>query len=107
MTDTSAAACSSAADWEARLSSPRWDLRFVGAGTLALGGHRHDATTLYARSVQADRLAFCCRPTTPRQAPDPLLGRLEGLVLAGGADIDPASMARNRTGGRLYGERDR
>ena len=47
----------------------------------------------YARAVQAaGALALLLPPDgTAQQAPDPLLDRIEGLMLAGGADVDPAS----------------
>jgi putative glutamine amidotransferase len=47
----------------------------------------------YATSVQAaGGLALLLPPDdTATEAPDPLLDRIDGLILAGGADVDPAS----------------
>ena len=65
----------------------------------------------YAKSVQAaGALAILLPPDdTAQEAPDPLLDRIEGLMLAGGADIDPASYGAQRhpETGPTCPERDR
>jgi putative glutamine amidotransferase len=65
----------------------------------------------YATSVQAaGGLALLLPPDdTAQEAPDPLLDRIEGLMLAGGADVDPASYGAQRHPeiGPTWPERDR
>ena len=65
----------------------------------------------YATSVQATgALALLLPPDdTAQEAPDPLLDRIEGLMLAGGADVDPASYGAQRHAeiGTTWPERDR
>ena len=52
----------------------------------------------YATSVQAaGALALLLPPDgAATEAPDPLLDRIEGLMLAGGGDVDPASYGAQR-----------
>ena len=57
----------------------------------------------YPTAVQARAgLRSCCRPTTPRGGARPLLDRIDGLLLAGGADVDPAPTARAAPGDRAH-----
>jgi putative glutamine amidotransferase len=68
-------------------------------------------TTAYARAVQrAGAIALLLPPDEVlEESPDPLLDRIEGLILSGGSDVDPASYGAERhpetTG--TWPERDR
>ena len=65
----------------------------------------------YAAAVQeAGALALVLPPDeSAEQEPDPLLDRIDGLILAGGTDVDPVSYGaqRHRDTGATCPERDR
>jgi putative glutamine amidotransferase len=69
------------------------------------------APRAYATAVQdAGALALLLPPDdAAAMAPDPLLDRVDALLLAGGADVDPASYGsrRHEATGETWPERDR